>query len=167
MKMIRSKKGDSQWLSWVLLTAFMVALGVMMQNFMTGFTEDTTQSIKERVYNSEECDSVAISIDSVCQNTQSLYINLTNRRDIAISKVMFRMYDIYNGPTWLESNVTIDLGIDDTQEVIALRQGDFKKVSRLEVVPVVFKDNFEIICEDRKGAVEVIPDCIGVVKRLT
>ena len=78
-----NRKAASVWISYVLLMGFVVALAAFVYIWMTGYTTESTQDIKERVFNSEMCDLMGVSVDACINSSasQNLYINVTNRGD--------------------------------------------------------------------------------------
>lgn len=150
-----NKKGISIWISWVLIIAFMAILAVFMFNWTSSFTTSQTDRLKE-VYNSVDCNFVTISIDGICQNTQILNMNVTNRKNIDVDMLIFRIYDIYGNPEAKEIEKFIRHGKTNTETVKVIKQGI---TSITEVVPVVIKDNKKIICDERKITANNIKFC--------
>jgi len=140
------KKGISIWISWVLIIAFMAILAVFMFSWTTSFADTHTGRLKE-VYNTVDCNFVTVSIDSICQNTQTLNMNITNRKNIDVDKLIYRIYDIYGNPEAKEVDVFIRHGKANTEKVTVIKQG---VTSVIEVIPVIIKDENKIICEDRE-----------------
>ena len=158
------KKGISVYVSWVLVMAFVVGLSAFMFTFMRGYAETSAEQIKERALISLECDAVALTIDSACQNTQNLYIHITNRGDISIDGMLFRMYDLYYDGQIDEKNLTLDIGKYNAKEVQLIKRGDVKKIRKIEIVPIVVSDGIEIKCENRMSYYpledDFIADCL-------
>ena len=73
---LKSKKGASPWIAWILLIAFVVSLAAFMYSFMMSHTEERTEDMKEMVYNTDECRSVSLNIISACMSAQVLNITL-------------------------------------------------------------------------------------------
>ena len=153
-----NKKSVSEWLSYVLLTAFVVALAAFVYMWMTNYTIQTTTDVKERVYNSELCDSMGVSIEA-CLNTtasQSLYINVTNRGDLRITKIVVRFLQTANSSITNLYDIELDSVIkpqysrifNNTQLSLNWTANPDTKV---EVVPETEKEGFLIVCNDRKG----------------
>jgi hypothetical protein len=150
-----SKKGVSIWISWVLIIAMMAILAAFVFLWMNQFTESSTTRMKE-VYDSVDCNYVAISVDEICQNTQTLNMNITNSKNIDIDKLIFRIYDIYGNPDGKEVKVFIRHGTANTEKVEIIKQG---VTDSLDIIPIVIKDNKKIICEDRKAEISNIKFC--------
>jgi capsule polysaccharide export protein KpsE/RkpR len=149
------KKGVSIWISWVLIIAFMSIIASVMFVWTSGFTSQSTQRLKD-VYNAVDCNFVTVSIDGACQNTQTLNMNITNRKNIDIDELVLRIYDIYGNPETKEMSVFIRHGRTNTETVKVIKQG---VTSVVEVVPVVIKDNKRIICDERKITANNINFC--------
>ena len=121
------KRGVSIYISWILLMSFVIIISVIMFNFMKGFAEGHAENIKERAISSIECDSVAVTIDNACQNTQNLYINITNRGDIKVNRLLFRLYDLYYEPQTDEKNISLLVGRYNSKEIQLVKRGSVKK----------------------------------------
>ena len=158
------KRGLSVYISWVLVMAFVVGLSAFMFTFMRGYAETTAEQIKERALGSIECDAISLTIDSACQNTQNLYITITNRGDIALDGMLFRTYDLYYEGQIDEKDITLKVGKYNAQEVQLIKRGDVKKIRKIEVVPIVVSDGIEITCENKMSYYPIgddfIADCL-------
>jgi len=148
------KKGVHVWVSWILLIAFALLLSTMMYNWIYGFSEKSAKELETRTYRAEGCDDVAIVIESMCQNSQTLYMNITNNKNIIIKQVIIRLYDIYDTPENKQINLTIRPG--RAEEIEILKQGH---LSRVELVPVSKKGSELLICNDRVAQYEPIGLC--------
>jgi len=149
------KKGVSIWISWVLILALMGILATITIAWLNDFTLSSTTRIKQ-VYDTAECNYVSVSIDYVCQNTQTLNMNVTNLKNIDIDKLIFRIYDIYGNPDVKEVDTLIRHGSSNTEKLEIIKQG---VTDRIEVVPITIKDKKEVICEKRQVSVETISFC--------
>jgi FlaG/FlaF family flagellin (archaellin) len=154
MKSIQ-KRGVSLWISWVLIIALMAILAVIVIGWMNDFTISSTDRIKQ-VYDTTECNYVSVSIDSVCQNTQTLNMNVTNLKNIDVDKIIFRIYDIYGNPDVKEVDTLIRHGSSNTEKLEIIKQG---VTDRLEAVPVIIQEKRKVICEKRQVSVESISFC--------
>jgi len=156
-----NKKAVSLWLSFILLTAFLVALSAFMFKWMTEFTTESTISVKERAENSELCNLISASIDEVCFNTttspKSLYINITNRNDLRIRQLIFRLYKDLSGSEieTKEVNVTIKPQYKKSLTI----NTTLSNITYVEVIPATIKDETLHLCTDRKATFESIKNC--------
>jgi len=159
-----NKRGVSIYISWVLLMAFVVILSTVMFSFMRGYAETSAEQIKERALSTLECDVAAVTIDYACQNTQNLYINVTNRGDIRIKEMLFRSYDLYYEPQVDEIDVSLLIGKYNSKEINLVKRGAVKKIRKIEVVPILLSEGIRIICENKVSYYplgdEMIPDCM-------
>ncbi len=156
-----NKKGVSLWIEFVLLMGFAVALSIFLNNWMKDYTTETTQNIKDRHYSTELCDSVAVSIDGACQANSTpinLYINVTNRGNLRITKQILRIYD--NLTTLANWEV-----IESTQIIKPARMKRISNISSLdsvgyiELVPVTAKGDLEIVCPEKKAMISNVKNC--------
>jgi hypothetical protein len=147
------RRAESQWIAYVLIMGFVVSLSVVMFSFMTDYTRSSAKNIKKTIFNTEECQSVSLSIESACFSSQVLNITLQNRNYLRIDKLDFRLYDLNNKPVGLNvTNVTMN---PNRQKVVTINTG-LDNLGYLEVIPIVFKQDpdglFEIVCGDRKAS---------------
>jgi len=144
--MKKNKKADFIWISWVLLMAFAVALSAMMYNWIFNYTKSSAEKIEERALNSQECSYIGISIDSYCQDTKNIYLDITNRNNLKVDNVLVRMYDVYNDPVSEAKEEQFILEPGKTAKLTVVKNGLVKTV---EVVPATIKGKTEIICTNR------------------
>lgn len=147
------KRGASVWIAYVLLVAFVVSLSAIMFSFMTDYTRSATKDIKKTVFNTDECRSVSISVESACFASQVLNITVQNRNYLRIDKLDFRLYDLAKKPRALNiTNVTMN---PNRQKIVTVNTG-LTSLGLVEVIPIVFKQApeglFEIVCSDRKAS---------------
>ena len=148
------KRGVSVWVSWVLLLAFMVILSAFMYNWIYGYTEESTEEMKKRVENTETCESLAMTVDNVCQDSQILYINITNRGNINLNQIIFRLYDFEEMVTTSKKNITVRPNAEE--EVRVLKS---IVVNELDAIPVVITTDQIIICRNKMHTIVNIEDC--------
>ena len=153
MRRIKSKKADYAWISWVLLMAFAVAMSAIVYNWMFGFTKTSAESIEKRTMNAAQCEQVGISVDSICQDAQSLYIDFTNRNNLNIDKVIVRMYNIYGEPIepLLEKRITLS-----PKESGTIQVPKTGVVKTADIIPETIQKNVEIVCSERAAKAEQI-----------
>ncbi len=151
---ITSKRGISVWVSWVLIMGFAVALGVFFFAWIKGFAIGSSGEIAERSDRITLCDSVSIRIDKLCQDTQTLNMNVTNSNSLKTDELIFRFYSIYEEPELRSTNFT--LRPSETKNLMLVKQGIVKQA---EAIPVIYKDRKRIICENKRVTVTGIPIC--------
>jgi hypothetical protein len=153
-----NKKAVSPWIAYVLLIGFVVALSAFVYSWITGYTVQTTEDVKERIYNSDLCDSLGVSMVA-CINTstsQDLYINVTNRGDLRITKLVFRFIQMRNTSVEDIYDIEIDniLKPQHTKNLSAEQLNLTWEVDGetiVEAIPATEKENFLIVCNNRKG----------------
>ena len=137
-KLLQNKKGIEVWISWVLLIGFAAAIGVLMQDFLAEFTEENVELMQRIAINTEDCNLVALSIDSACTSIQgaTTYLNMSisNRLNIRIDGINIRSFSSSR-----VINQTIETLTNDT---ITLNPGQSRKV---EVQTVPGTDSVQII----------------------
>ncbi|MBT5021985.1 hypothetical protein HOK51_00920 [Candidatus Woesearchaeota archaeon] len=149
---IKDKRGVGPWISWVLIMAFAVALSAFMYSFMVEYTSTSTDEIKEAVYNTDECRSVSLSIESVCQNTTTseLNIEIKNRNYRRIDLVDYRLYDASQKP--ISTNATNVSLNPNRKKTLNLSGVTSLQLGLVEIIPSVNKEEFTIICSDKKAS---------------
>lgn len=152
--MLSNKRGVSVWVSYVMLTAMVVSIGFLVLNWSRSFTEDTVEDIVERGDALTTCQASGVDIKNLCQNTQTLNMDVTNTNDIKIEGLQFRMFDIYNRPQTSSRNVTINP--QKTKFVNVIKQGIIKDV---DIFPIVRKGGKRILCTSRTVEFDNIPVC--------
>ena len=144
--MIQTKRVD-MWLSWVLLVAFSVVLGTLTSIWLQGVAKDTTEKAEDNVEVSDVCDSIAVSIDFVCQYAASpkdLNMNITNRKDLKIDKFMARLY---NGSDF-KSTTNINVALKPQAQKNITVNTSSTTIDYVELVPIRVNTlkNKSIIC---------------------
>lgn len=148
------KKGVSVWISWVLAMMLAVMLGTIYFGWMKDYTIDTVDDMQERGDYITVCEGSAIWIKNICQNTQTLNMNITNSKDLKIDEVMVRIINAYNEPQTNTRNITLTPG--ETKNIEVLKQEITKQI---EVIPVVYKNKKRIVCSSRKVTLNNIGFC--------
>ena len=152
MRLLKNKKGIEVWISWVLLMGFVATLSLLMYDFIKDYTQETVDELRGRVYDTEECNSVAISIDSVCKQTATspIYLNITvtNRLNINIDQLMFRTFDssdrFLNISRLNISTATVALRPQQSKKITMNISSD--DINTVQVIPAVFREDLVIVC---------------------
>jgi FlaG/FlaF family flagellin (archaellin) len=147
----RRKRAESLWISFVLLMGFMVILSTIVYTWLVGYVRDSGADVKKVVYNYDKCDSLSVSIDNACLDSQTLAINVSNRNSLRIDALLLRAYDASGLPQVLQRNITIKPG-KQKELKIGLNITNARK---LQAVPMMYKDNLVIICNDRMASSEI------------
>ena len=149
-KILRFRNAASIWMSYVLITGFAVMLSVFMYSFMVDYPKSSTDDMKKVVYNTDECRSVSINIESACLSAQSLNITLQNSNYVRIDGLDFR---IYNGRIPHHTNQTNITMNPNRVKSVTVNIGT-SSASRVEVIPHIQKENMDMVCSDRKAETE-------------
>lgn len=151
---MRGKRGISVWISYVMLTALVVALGFMVLTWSRSTTQETVDDIVARGEALTLCEISGVDIRSICQDTQTLNMEVTNTNDVRVVGLWARMYDIYDSPQVSARNLTIEP--QETKSIKLIKQGI---ISEAEIMPVVRKGNTLINCQSRTVTFEPVPVC--------
>lgn len=150
----RNKKGIAVWISWVLLVAFSVLIGSLVLQFSKSHTTKTVDDLTEKGEILTLCQETGLAVNSYCQKTQTLNMNVTNNNNLKVSAVMVRGFDIYNNPQGGERNISIEP--EKTKSIAVVKQGVLK---RAEVMPMIIVGKKRVVCQSRKVALEPIDFC--------
>ncbi len=153
-RLSRNKKGISVWIAWVLVMMLAVILGTFYFTWMKGYTTETVYDMQERSEYITICESTGLWVKNICQNTQTLNMNITNSKDLKIDEVMVRITDVYGDPKVSTRNITVWPG--KTESMDMLKQEITKQI---EVIPVIYKDKKRIVCSSRTTTISSIPFC--------
>jgi len=151
--MKNKKRGISLYVSWILLMMFIISLSAVMYNWYHQRAERSTEILKEQS-TEDVCDKVGILIKDLCQNTQTLNINISNTRDIKVNQLIFGLIDIYKDPETKKVNITIYLG--ETEYIEIIKQGTLYQV---DITPVVVVDGITNVCANSKIFKTIIAQC--------
>ena len=88
------------------------------------------------------CNDMSISITDICQNSQTLNINISNTNVKRVDAIIVRLTDIYDNIEVKETNVTI-IAFDDIQ-IDLIKQGTLRQV---EIIPA-YDDEKRYICQN-------------------
>lgn len=148
------KRGVSEWLSWVLLTAFVVMVGAFVMQWTRSQTTETVDDLTAKGEVLAACQESGVSVDTYCQNTQTLNINVTNNNNRKVDGLLVRAFDIYNNPQGGSKNVSISPEKSKALQVV--KQGILK---RAEVMPIITVGKKRAVCQSRKITLEDIGFC--------
>ena len=148
------KKGISLWVSWVLVMMLAVILGTVYFGWMRDYAVETVDDVQERSDYITVCESSGIWVKNICQNTQTLNMNITNSNDLKIDEVIVRTINVYGDPTTDIRNVTLIPG--ETKNIEVLKQEITKQ---MEIIPIIHKDSRRIICSSRTVTMTGIGFC--------
>jgi len=146
---LRTKKAVAIWMSWVLLTAFMVALSTFMYDWIINYSESSAEDI-DATYRGESCSETAMKI-SGCQDSENLKLEIENKGNLKITGLIFRLYDIYGDIESKEKDITIKAGKIKYADI--LKQGT---IQMLQSIPVLDDGS---VCRDKMHTLENITTC--------
>ena len=153
------KKGVSVWLSWVLLFTFAVAISAVGFRFIIPIVEKSTIDLKKVVFNTDECRQIAISVEGACQDNSAQVLNITirNRNYIRIDKLTFQVFGAGNQP--LFTNHTTSKHGPQREKVYSIPTNTSGTITFATITPRIFREDLEIVCQDRGSSVTTIPSC--------
>ncbi len=150
----QGKKGIAVWISWVLLVAFSVLIGSVVLNFTRSHTTATVDDLTEKGEVLMLCQETGLAVNSYCQKTQTLNMNVTNNNNRKIEALVVRGFDIYNNPQGGERNISLEP--DKTKSISVVKQGVLK---RAEVMPLIIVGKKRVVCQSRKITLEPVEFC--------
>lgn len=150
---IRSKKGVSSYLGWVLLMAFMVSLSTFMYSFMSEQVKSHTEQINYRA-DENLCESTSITINQKCQSESLLIMNITNTNKMAVAGFKIQLFDIYEEP--ISSSINITIKPSEQKEIKILKPGTLLQV---EMIPKIINQERDIYCLASKVIITPIEMC--------
>ncbi|MBI2580277.1 hypothetical protein HYV85_00535 [Candidatus Woesearchaeota archaeon] len=154
IRIVADKHAISVWISWVLLVALSVMIGSMVLQWSKGQATKTVEDITEKGEILTLCQETGVAINSYCQNTQTLNINVTNNNNRKVDSLLVRGFDIYGNPDGGSRNISLEP--EKTKAVVIVKQGVLK---RAEVMPVIISGKKSVVCQSRKVALEDIGFC--------
>jgi len=153
-----AKKAVSAIISWVLIVGFVISLGAIVSRFMVDFTKEQTKSTKKVVFDTDECRSLALSIDTSCHDisAETLNLTITNRNFAKIEKLLYKVFTENNKP-FLSGELDFPLNPDRKKELVL--NASTVPIGYVELIPVTFKEQEEIICTQKKATVDDVLEC--------
>lgn len=151
---MKTKKGVSEWLSWVLLVALAVIVGAFVLQWTRSQATETVEDIAEKGDILTLCQEAGLAVLGYCQDTQTLNINVTNNNNRKVDALIVRGFDIYDMPQGGQKNISLDP--EKSKNVVVVKQGVLKKA---EIMPVIVVGKKRVICQSRKVSIESIPFC--------
>jgi hypothetical protein len=146
------KKGDSQYISWILIFGLVVLLSFLLYNWSIKQAQTASEQI-EKSADPLACSEIGFSVEGACQTTRSLEMNLTNTNTVVIEGIQVKSVGLYPEETiYLDSKVKF-LQIDpgETEKVSLLKKST---LSHAEIIPIVKKNKKYIYCSDKTVNIE-------------
>ena len=132
---------------------FAVVLSAIMLQWTKGFVKKQGEDLTTRG-DVMLCGDTSINVDGICQNTQTLNMNLTNNNNLEIDKLRLRFIDLYDASEVKQIDLKLSSG--ESEKYSVLKQGTTKQV---KVTPIVLKKDKEIVCEEKSFTFEEIKQC--------
>ena len=149
-----NKKGIEVWLSWVLLVAFSVFIGTLVLQWSRSHTTRTVEDLTQKGEILTICQETGVAVNSYCQKTQTLNINVTNNNNRKVDALLVRGFDIYGNPQNGERNISLQP--DNSKSIQIVKQGVLKKA---EVMPIIMVGKKRVVCISRKITLEPVDFC--------
>ena len=149
-----NRKGVEVWLSWVLLVAFSVFIGTLVLQWSRSHTTQTVEDLTQKGEILTLCQETGVAVNSYCQKTQTLNINVTNNNNRKVDALLVRGFDIYGNPQNGERNISLQP--DDSKSIQIVKQGVLKKA---EVMPIIMVGKKRVVCISRKITLEPVDFC--------
>jgi len=149
-----NKKAVSEWISWVILIAFAVSISVLVGQQMIDSTKESTESLKNYIYDTQECQNVALSINNICQNSEALNIELSNIKAVRVDEFLLKVFDGSGDSETLTLQTSIMPG-----EKVNVTAGKSRIAAKVEVVPVISVGDKMVMCAQKTASEDEIQDC--------
>lgn len=151
--MIKGKRGVESYVAWVMLIAIAVSTAVFMYTWTTTSVENSMEFVEE---SSDKgiCQDVGINLISVCQNAQTLNMEVSNIKLQGISGLKFQFFDLYDNAESRTKNLSIRP--KEIKEVEVIKQGTLKQA---EITPIIISNNKIISCTKSMITIENIKVC--------
>ncbi len=153
------KRGESQYVSWVIVLGLTVALSYLLYTWSMSQAEKTSEQLEERA-NPLSCSEAGISVEGICQTPRSLEINITNTNSLKIEGFIVRTIGLYpEDSDYLDSKTVIEeIDPGDSVKLSILKKST---LSHAEIIPIVSKneDRKNIYCEEQSVKKEEIKQC--------
>jgi hypothetical protein len=147
------KRGASVWISWVLITVFMVSLGAFIYKWSASYAADSAQDVEDRAFRAE-CEFVAIEITYACQRTNGIDITIVNKKDVKVDKVIFSFFNVFGNAESREQVRSIATG--EERDFFIIKEGT---ISTIKATPSVLKKERWIVCSEKETEYSDIPYC--------
>lgn len=146
-KYLKHKKGQSQYLSWIIIIAMIVSISFFLYNWSLNQARRTSEELTAQT-DPLICAEVGLSVDGICQSFRSLEINVTNVNTYEIEGFLLRTVGLYpEDDTYLDSEIVyVKISPSDTEKLIVLKKNT---LSQVQIIPFALKNDKEIYCEDQ------------------
>ncbi|MEM3370440.1 MAG: hypothetical protein QXW00_04490 [Candidatus Woesearchaeota archaeon] len=139
-----SRKGESAWIAWVMITAFMVVMGALIYKWSSSYAAASAEQVEENAYR-ENCRDVSVNIKEACQDNYTLTLNIENVGSVNVDKVIINMFDAFGYGASREQMLRIKPGLSSMCTFVKQYA-----ISTVKVVPAIRVKNKWIVCSERE-----------------
>ncbi|MFQ5474268.1 MAG: hypothetical protein ACE5DM_00360 [Candidatus Nanoarchaeia archaeon] len=154
----RSRKAASLWLSWILLFTFAIVLSAFSYRFIIPLVTDTTEDVKQVVFNTDECRQVSISLEAVCQSSTAQHLNMTirNRNYLRVDELRFQLFDSARTPI---KTVSVNTTLAPNRAKKYSVNGSSSTLGFIKATPILKKEGLTVVCSEKAASTSTIPSC--------
>jgi hypothetical protein len=141
------KRGQNQYISWILIFGMVVALSFLLYNWSIQQAQDRTAEIEKRT-DPLVCEQIGISIDGVCQDFRSIRLNISNTNNYEVVGFVMRSVGLYpEDDDYIQTKTHMEsISPSHIEQFTVLKQGT---LSQIKIIPLANKNNKNIYCEDQ------------------
>jgi hypothetical protein len=144
---MRSKKAQSQYISWIIIFGMVVGLSFLLYNWTIERAKQAQENL-EKTTDPLVCSAIGITIDSACQSFRTVELNITNVNEMQISGFLLRNVGLYpDEADYVYSKmVNAELDTGDSFTLSVLKKST---LSQVQIIPFVKKNSKNVYCEDK------------------
>ena len=141
------KRGQNQYISWILIFGMVIALSFLLYNWTIQQTELRTEEIEERT-DPLACENIRISVEGSCQDFRSVKLNISNTDNNEVYGFILRKVGLYpEDDDYIQTSTVLEkISPGYTEKFTVLKQGT---LSQITVVPIVRRNNKNVYCEEQ------------------
>jgi len=147
------RKAQSQYISWIIIIAMVVAISYFLYDWTLSQAQKTTDDISVST-DPLDCSGLKFQIEGICQSFNSLKFNITNIKTQNIEGFQVRTLGLYpDEPGYVDEDMvytSLSPGITEKMTILKTRT-----LSLAKFVPVTKKENRLIFCEDQSVVKEI------------
>jgi len=144
---IFKKKGQNQYISWILIFGMVVGLSFLLYNWSIDQAKEQSEDLKSRT-DPLICSQVGLNIIGSCQTFRSVELNVSNVNNYEIVGVLISTVGLYpEDDDYLDTKyVEYKIKPGKNEQLSILKKGT---LSQIKVIPVALKGIKQIYCEDQ------------------
>jgi len=152
MKNMMEKKGQNQYISWILILGMMVALSFFLYNWSLSQAERTAEELEART-DPLVCAELGVNVKGSCQEFNRLVLNVTNTNNLVINGFLIKTVGLYpeDDDYLIDDSLDYEIYPGETERVVILKRNTLNQV---KIVPVTLKGKKKIYCEDKSVTLE-------------